>query len=276
MTDTAATIPEIEITRHQLRRRVLQVDRCETLTPLMRRIVLTGNDLEPEFPYYPMAIADHVKIMFPNPETGELVVPDIADNRLAIDPQQPAPVFRDYTVRDFNSKTGELTIDFVLHEHGVAGQWAINAKPGDEIGVFGPRGSKHYPTTHPWYILGGDETALPALSRWIEELPACARGVAIIEVPSAEEVQELTGDAGIEVRYLYREGKPSRLEQALRAVELPDSEYFVWMAGEAGMLRPIRRYFRKELGLPPERAEFDGYWKIGTVNLDHHATDEDD
>jgi NADPH-dependent ferric siderophore reductase len=43
------------------------------------------------------------------------------------------------------------------------------------------------------------------------------------------------------------------------------------MAGEATMLAPLRRYLRRELGLPAEQVSASGYWKRGIVNLDHHA-----
>jgi NADPH-dependent ferric siderophore reductase len=37
----------------------------------------------------------------------------------------------------------------------------------------------------------------------------------------------------------------------------------------------VRRYLRDELRLNPDWIDVDGYWKRGTVNLDHHVADED-
>lgn len=278
MTNAATSNPQqARVERHELCRRILTVLRCEQLTPRMRRIILGGDDLETNFPYFTMAATDHVKVLFPDPETGELVVPPVGERGMEIDPQLPKPIYRDYTVRHFDEERRELTLDFVVHEHGIAGSWAANAQAGDQVGVLGPRGSIHLPSGYPWYVLAGDETAIPALARWIEELPDSARGVAIIEVVHANEKQELIGDAGIEVRYVIRDPNGSnQLDKAVRALELPESEYYVWMAGEATALKPIRRYFRRELDLPKERVDIDGYWKRGVTNLDHHATEDDE
>ena len=49
----------------------------------------------------------------------------------------------------------------------------------------------------------------------------------------------------------------------------------------AGATRmPLRRYLRRELGLPKAQVDAHGYWKRGTAGHDHHApideTDPDD
>ena len=271
------TTRQVRRERHPLRRRILTVQHVEELSPAMRRIVLGGPDLESDFPFRSMAPGDHVKVFFPDPATGVLTVPHIDEHGMVPDPNGPTPIHRDYTVRAFDPAAGTLTIDFVVHRHGVAGVWADRARPGDELGVLGPRGSHHFPDDYPWYVLAADATAVPALSRWIEELPAEARGVAIVEIDDADERQELVGDAGIEVRYLYRTPDGgSRLERALRELSLPTEDYFVWAAGEAGMLKGIRRYFRTELGRPKETVHVDGYWRRGVTDFDHHAPIEDD
>lgn len=38
-------------------------------------------------------------------------------------------------------------------------------------------------------------------------------------------------------------------------------------------MKPIRRYLRRELGLPKQQVDVDGYWKKGTANLDHHSNE---
>lgn len=57
---------------------------------------------------------------------------------------------------------------------------------------------------------------------------------------------------------------------ALRGTE-PGAGTFFFLAGEATSLIPLRRYLRRELGLPKEQVEVHGYWKRGVVALDHHA-----
>lgn len=275
MTTTTARGTRLQM--HPLKRRVLTVTRTEQLTPTMRRVFLGGEDLEADFPFAPMATGDHVKLFFPDPQTGELTVPEIGPKGFAREPGGPELIFRDYTVLSIDREIPELAVDFVLHDHGVAGRWAGQAEPGAQLGVLGPRGSVHYPADYAWYLIGGDETALPAIARWIAELPATARVTAVISIASEEERQSLAGEADHDIRWVVRDlVAPDAWQQAIRAVALPaDDDYYVWLAGEAGTLAPVRRYFRDEVGLPRDRYSIDGYWKQGVVNLDHHASDDE-
>ena len=49
-----------------------------------------------------------------------------------------------------------------------------------------------------------------------------------------------------------------------------DEDTFVWAAGEATTLVPVRRHL-KALGLPKANLSLHGYWKRGEAGLDHHA-----
>ena len=79
------------------------------------------------------------------------------------------------------------------------------------------------------------------------------------------------GDARVDAEWLFREDGPGQLDEALRSLGAIDDDTFVFMAGEATTLAPLRRYLRRELGLPAEQVSASGYWKRGIVNLDHHA-----
>lgn len=258
-------------------RRVLTVTRIEDLSAYLRRIVLSGDDLADDFPWVQFAPADHVKVCFPDPVGGELVVPELTPRGWWHPEGAPDPIVRDYTVRSYDPGARELAIDFVLHDHGVAGRWAIGAQVGQRLGILGPRGNVLFPADYAWYFAAGDATALPAITRYLHELPARSRALAIIEVPDAAGEHDLGLRPGIEVRWVHREsGGAGALEAAIRDVAWPTSaDWFVFAAGEAGMLVPIRRYFRRELGLAKDRVEIDGYWKLGVAGLDHHAVDLD-
>ena len=41
------------------------------------------------------------------------------------------------------------------------------------------------------------------------------------------------------------------------------ADTFVWAAGEASTLVPVRRYLKQELGLPKQHLSLHGYWKLG-------------
>src|SRR5699024_7509318 len=101
---------------------------------------------------------------------------------------------------------------------------------------------------------------------------------AVIEVADDREEQYLISADGVELdlRWVHRstatieEGHLSALETAVRQVELPDNldDLYVFAAGEAGAMKPIRRYLRRDLGLPKEQMAVDGYWKRGVADHD--------
>ena len=99
----------------------------------------------------------------------------------------------------------------------------------------------------------------------------------VIEAHNSGERRELTARKNVTTTWVLRDqAGPNGLLQAIRAVPLPqDDDWFVFAAGEAGALKPIRDYFRVELALPKERVTVDGYWKRGVADLDHHSIDLD-
>ena len=109
----------------------------------------TGDDLAEGFPWVVFAPADHVKLFFPHPGTGDLVFPTITEKGWTFPEDSGDPLYRDYTVRAYDAEAHELTIDFVVHDHGVAGVWARDAQPGAELGVLGPRTEADPPLSVP-------------------------------------------------------------------------------------------------------------------------------
>jgi NADPH-dependent ferric siderophore reductase len=227
------------------------VARVEELSPTMRRFVLTGDDLEADFPFVPLGATDHVKLVPPDPATGEVRLPE---------PDGPRPAMRDYTIRRFDPAARELTLDFVLHSHGPAGRWAIDAGPGTEIGVLGPRGSQVYPASCGEYLLVADETGLPATERFLEELPAAAT----VRVVALAAPRELGGGRVAETAWLPADTRGEALVEVVAALPLGPGT-FAWGAGEAGVMRALRTHLRHDRGLGAERVSVRGYWRIGTA-----------
>jgi NADPH-dependent ferric siderophore reductase len=259
------TAREVELVWHDLTPRLLEVRRVEQLTPRMVRITLGGEDLD-GFRYG--APDDHVKVFFPEPGADLPVMPTIGEEGLEPPPPgSPLPIFRDYTIRYLRPGVRELDIDFALHGHGPGASWAAQARPGRKVGILGPRGSTVVPYTFDWYLLGADETALPALAAWREHLPAEATVLAFAEVADPAEEQ------AVEAEWLFRDRGES-LGAAISELQLPEGDGYVWIAGEATGLTPIRRHLRSR-GLNRRWMEIDGYWKRGTVNLDHHEDDDE-
>jgi len=260
---------------HELRRRQLTVLRSENVAPRMQRITLGGADLEG---FTSLAPGDHVKVFFPDPSVGEIVTPTFVNGRPQA-PEGPGQVIaRDYTpfaYRADGENGPELDLDFVLHADsshgGPAALWAAAAKPGDPLIVAGPRGSHVPPANVERAILIADESALPAVTRWLDLL-GDTETVGLFSVADAGTASYLAAYEGASrtFQWFSEEDREARVADAVRAQSIIEST-IVFLAGEAGSLIPLRRYLRRELGLPKEQVDVHGYWKKGEANLDHHA-----
>ncbi|GAA3029624.1 siderophore-interacting protein [Actinokineospora globicatena] len=213
---------------------------------------------------------EHVKVLFPDPD-GTLRLPE--PNGDVLRWPKPSLTSREYTVRRYDPATGELDLDIALHEGGLGSDWARAVEPGAVVHVAGPPGGLIVPHRYDRYLLAGDLTALPAIARWLEELPRTARGWAFIEVADTSEHIDLRNPGGVEVRWLHRDGAepggPGPLDRAVREVRVPDGErVYVWIAGEAGSIKPLRRWVRDELGLDRTAHDITGYWKRGVADFD--------
>lgn len=261
--------------RHELRMRLLEVRDVEALTPNMRRVTLGGDDLEG---FESPGFDDHVKLFFPDPQTGELVLPRVGPEGVAKPAPGDAPrLMRDYTPRRFDAATRTLVIDFALHDSGPATEWARSAKPGDRIGVGGPRGSFIIPMSFEGYLLIGDDTALPAISRRLAELPTGSLVFVFVEVDSPADRLRFASDADVVVEWIYREGIPAgqstALLDALQVATLPDGDLHAWVAAEAGVAKAIRRYLVDERGLNPKWVKAAAYWRRGDAAVHENLDD---
>ncbi|WP_037367572.1 siderophore-interacting protein [Amycolatopsis orientalis] len=213
---------------------------------------------------------EHVKILFPDAD-GQVRPPEPNGDLLRW--PKPAPISREYTVRRYDPKSGELDLDVALHDGGLGSDWARTVRPGEAVHVAGPPGGLIVPHTYDRYLLAGDITALPALARWLEELPRTAVGWAFAEVADASEEIDLDAPDGVEVRWLHRgaaaPGSVELLADAVREVKVPEGErLYAWIAGEAGAIKPLRRWLRDDLGLAREDYDVTGYWKRGVADFD--------
>ena len=260
----AAADPRAPIrVRHETRMRLLEVTAVTDITPRMRRVTLRGDLTGFASPGH----ADHIKAFF-FPEGVEPHTAPIGERGAEFAPGQ-RPEMRDYTPRYFDVAKGTLELDFVLHGDGPASSWADKVKVGDKLVIGGPRGSLVVPTAFDWYLLVGDETALPAIGRRIEELPEGARIIALIEVADAAEEQRFTTKADLTVQYLHRDGQPagttSLLLDAVAALQFPPGEAYAYIAGESTMSKAVREQLESR-GWNPEHIKAAGYWLLGTAD----------
>jgi NADPH-dependent ferric siderophore reductase len=295
---TTAPLPARTMVRHAMERRTLDVVAVRDVTPTMRRITLSGSTLDG---FTAPGPDDHIKVFFPDPTTGVLTLPETGPGGVQSIPfgrpdqlgrpdllAQPGPIVergqviaRDFTPREVRAaahgRAAELDIDFVLHgDAAPATAWASSATVGSTLTIGGPRGSKLVPEGLDSALLVADPTSLPSLLRWIERMPddVDLRAIAVVPDESYRRyVAESPFADTAEWIWIIDPDADARAEallSVLHMLELPENG-FVWAAGEAQSLVPVRRYLRRELGFDRSRVLVDGYWKRGTSNLDHHA-----
>ncbi|GAA1988035.1 siderophore-interacting protein [Microbacterium pumilum] len=147
-------------------------------------------------------------------------------------------------------------------------------------------------------LLAGDETAAPAIAGILESLDRDCDVDAFIEVPAAADAVELDLPETFRVQWLARDDRahgsslitalstwagasgdlleraaaprPQRLDDVDVDVDLlwdspeaADGEFYAWIAGEAAMVKTIRRSLVSDHGVDRKRVAFMGYWRLG-------------
>jgi len=228
--------------RHETKRRELQVARVEAVGPHFRRVTFSGDSLAD---FVSASFDDHVKLI--------------------LDSGAGAPVMRDYTPRRFDTAARELDIEFALHGDGPAAHWATQAAPGQRVMIGGPRGSFIVPTGFDWHLLTGDETALPAIARRLEELPGDTRAIVRLVVADPADRRVLASAAALDLKWFDSD---SALLAEVRALTLPGGEGYAWCAGEAGTMAELRRTLVDDKGHDRQAIRAAAYWKRGAIA--HH------
>ncbi|SFK96166.1 siderophore-interacting protein [Geodermatophilus ruber] len=244
--------------------RVATVLRTSRPTPHLIRVVLGGTELAGFAPEHTDA---YVKLVLP-PPGAPYTAPFDVEQVKSTHPQEQWPCLRTYTVRAWDDAAGELTLDVVVHgDEGVAGPWAVAARPGDRVQLLGPGGAYTPSAEVDWHLLAGDETALPAIAASLDRLPAGARARVFLEVADAAEEQPLTVPADVEVVWVHRAGLPGEaLVAAVRGADLPAGSLHAFVHGEAGFVRELRRFLRVERQVPRELMSVSGYWRLGRTD----------
>lgn len=226
--------------RHELKPREVTVSAVRELAPNFVSVTFKGESLHD---FVSLSYDDHVKF----------ILHDVEGER----------VMRDYTPRRYDQAARELTLEFALHAEGAMSDWARQAAIGQQVVIAGPRGSMIIPTDYEWQILAGDATALPAIRRRLDELPAGVDVQVLVsggEAAALHAAQGFAGAAQVSVRVLPT---ADAMVDAFRAMQLPQGDGFIWCAGEAQMAKQVRDILFADKGFPREAARISAYWKQG-------------
>jgi NADPH-dependent ferric siderophore reductase len=261
----------VQRTKLPLVARRLEVLRVEDLSASMRRVVLGGPELAG---FRADGPTDHAKVWFPpdgRPDDAPLLPTEVDGAWVAPD----GATCRDYSIRTFDAAAGEVVLDMAVHAHGPAGRWAAQARPGQQLGLLGPKTTKIPPMDRAEYVFAVDETGLPGVQSWLEQLPAGPRALVLAEVGGAQDEIPLPTRPGTTVTWLHRGDAPAGtttlLADAVRdaLADAPDDVWF-WAAAEAMVVRAIRGHVAAA-GLDKRSCAMTGYWRRGVANFDHKS-----
>lgn len=193
----------------------VHVARTQQVSPHFQRITLHGVEN-----VGPKDTIRDVRIKVIIPAAGQ--VPELPEKNWfatwkTLDPETRGYV-RTYSIRAFrrnlpDEAPDELDIDFVLHPDaaGPASAWASKAQVGDELLIIAPTrddesgsGIEFAPGASSRIVMLGDETALPAIAKTLEEWPAGVQGEVFIEIPCTTDAQKLAVPSGVSVKWLAR------------------------------------------------------------------------
>ena len=200
----------------------------------------------------------HFSLLIP-PQGRTPVWPRLDENGRAVWPKGADALHRAaYTFVSLDAQTGTFDFDVFEHDGGRATDWARTAQPGDPVALTGP-GSGDLPDTTA-LLIAGDETALPAIRRILEQADPETTGTALVEVGHPNDICPLTRPAGMTLTWLIRDHGET-LWQRLESEPLPDSPTpFVWIAAEKDLVRRAKARFEGELGLPRAQTYLAYYW----------------
>ena len=237
--------------------RTVEVIRKTTVTPNMLRVTVGGAGLA-DFPEDQDSAYIKLRMTEPPPDSDE------------------KPVIRTYTVRHYDAGTGELDIDFVLHDiEGLAADWARDCQAGDTIRIMGPGPKKLVDYSADWFVLAGDMSALPAITANIEGMPDDAKGIALLEIIDPADKQDIRCPAGLEIRWIenpHPETPNTLLLDAVKELTWPEGRPSVWIAGEFTTALAIRSYVKDEVGIGREHLYASSYWQIGQTEDGHRIS----
>ncbi len=265
----------------------LQVLRTQRLSPHWARVTLGAGEIDR---FVPMGFDQWFRLFLPvGGDAGLERIPAKANKligylRFLRIPEGERPVMRNYTVRAYRPATdaagAEIDVDFVLHGSaadgtaGPASSWAETCAPGESVVIIDEGIAFNAERGVHDVLLVSDETGLPAVAGVSASLPADASGLALIEVPSADDALAFEHPAGIEVRWIVRGDQtrtPGALAlEALTALSGPDApgeSCHAYIVGEQALPTAARRHLIAQRGLDKAQISFCGYWRAGA-----HAT----
>lgn len=228
------------------------------ISPNMQRVVLQSKEFRK---ISADCVGEAVKLLFR---------PDLGTDLKKLQ-EGEVPFKRPYTISDLDQEEGLIELLIVRHKNqtqqsGFGSFWAQYAKPGSEISLIPVTKEKRPPQDADWYFFIGDMTAMAAIEAKLGQLPADAKGYALIQVKSQEDTYQITAPSGIEIEWLVAD-EPDDLYYDAKTKTWLKGDPFVWVGCEYELMLDLRRYFAQTRQVARNRRDISGYWRRETF---HH------
>ena len=240
---------------------LLTVLKVEKISPSFIRVQFSSNK---PFDVDSAWVCPHVKLLFPEPITGEILFPKLDEDNKIVVSDKVRQLARSYSVREFDSVTNQLFIDFAIHESGLATVWSRHTKVGDQIGLVGSAGKLSF--TDNCLVLMGDISAAPAICYTLEHLPEKQKVYAFILVNHPKDIVPLPDNENVQVNWLIQDNtKPNQLVDVVINTEFTEQDKLMFWGGmESSLAQQLRRALKdKYTQLAPEAIHITSYWREG-------------
>lgn len=167
------------------------------------------------------------------------------------------PVF---TVRKLGPSAEWIDVDIALHDGGRTTEWLKDIKIDEAIAINGPSGSK-MPKADKMFLLG-DETAMPAILRIIDQTSSYEEVFAVLALRDQEDLQPFTSNKKVTIEVIDMKEKQGLLNAFENKIEFM-SDSFLFFAAERSQATKARNLL-KSANISLGTSRISAYWTCNT------------
>ena len=169
---------------------------------------------------------------------------------------------REYTPVASDPDAGWIDFDVLVHEQGSGADWASTVPIGSVAAVGGPRRSNAVAGEPDSLFLAGDETAIPAITRFLKQRRPGLPARVLVEVSEVNRLVPIPTDEATDLTVLVRPGES--LAEALAELgtsDRPAGNVLCFVGAESSVVPVAKELLQERWGVPPEAAIVKGYWR---------------
>lgn len=221
----------------------------EWLTPGYVRVRMAGPELRG---FNAPGADDHVRIFFAPPGSA---APPASEQWREFESREYTPVASD-------TDAGWVDFDLLVHPGGFGSNWAATAPVGSICAIAGPRRSNAVTGEPDALFLAGDETAVPAISRFLNQRRPGTPAIVLVEVAEANRLVPIPTDDATSLTMLIRpQHSLANALAGLTGADRPGGNLLAFVAAESSMVPAARALLQERWGLSPESVIVKGYWR---------------